>query len=436
MMSGTERLTSADRYCGCPGCQAIYRLPDEKFNHRACLVRCGACDQVFDASRALVQKTENGFELVPTDSRPENQGATKITGSAHGNDDKNAEFRSPNTIPVSRQAPSCPAHEGRANSISTGLDNGENASRQAGLTEWDRPDREDAIKNPFEDRIPENLGESRKYADSSVLTDPDEPVIEPLDFDPGQSIHISIKGRDEEQSSMDCSDPDWLSGPMPQEFHPSCSLLNDEKYDSMDMEYPAVRDSDSPNVSTGLPSAHAVLERISRNGVDEYIRERPNPLLSVIWFVVVSGFVLLLGMQVKYFLVDRYAQDETYRKYLIGFCKIVQCELPPRQDPFRFTLTHTGIDLHPTRPGALRISVKLVNEAKFPQPYPLLQLTLADKVGRVVGRRTFSPGVYLPDGVPNMIGGGEPGSILFDLARPHEKAVGFVVDIVTAPVSS
>jgi hypothetical protein len=34
-----------------------------------------------------------------------------------------------------------------------------------------------------------------------------------------------------------------------------------------------------------------------------------------------------------------------------------------------------------------------------------------------------------------MVGEGELASVLFDLARPHEKAVGFVVEIVTEPVA-
>ena len=92
-----------------------------------------------------------------------------------------------------------------------------------------------------------------------------------------------------------------------------------------------------------------------------------------------------------------------------------------------------ALDLHPTEPGAIRITVRMINEAGFDQPYPGLQLTLTDRVGRVVGRRAFSPQHYLPQGTGNMIGKGELVSVVFDLARPHEKAVGFVVDILTEP---
>ncbi|MGI9316464.1 MAG: DUF3426 domain-containing protein [bacterium] len=175
---------------------------------------------------------------------------------------------------------------------------------------------------------------------------------------------------------------------------------------------------------------------INMSGVDQFIMDRPNPLASILWFFISAAFVILLGLQVKYFFVERFAQDERYRSYLSFFCKIAQCDLPPRRDAYRFTITNTRIDLHPDEPGALRITVKLLNQADFEQPYPELQLTLTDRVGRVVGRRTFEPEFYLSAGQHPQLAPGELGAVSFDLARPHEKAVGFVVDVVPRPATS
>ncbi len=191
---------------------------------------------------------------------------------------------------------------------------------------------------------------------------------------------------------------------------------------------------------TSASLSENALPEPDQNGVEHkvahYIRDRANPLATFIWFIAVIGFVFLLGMQVKHFLVPQYAQDTTYRQYLIGFCKIVDCQLAPLQNPFQFALTHTRIDLHPSEPGALRVAVKAVNQAEFAQPYPHVQLTLTDRVGRVVGRRTFSPNLYLPKGMVNMVAQGQLAPIVLDLARPHEEAIGFIVDIVSEPASS
>lgn len=176
--------------------------------------------------------------------------------------------------------------------------------------------------------------------------------------------------------------------------------------------------------------------RVDMHGVDHYLKPRPHPLVNLLWSAAALLFLVLLGGQVKYFFVDRYAQHPLLRPYLSGFCEIAACQLPPRQDPRRFTLTRTQIDLHPLQPGALRVTVKLVNEATFAQPYPRLRLTLTDRDGWVVGRRTFSPGQYLRPGRPDVLRSGELGAVFLDLARPHDKAVGFEIDVVGAPTSS
>lgn len=170
--------------------------------------------------------------------------------------------------------------------------------------------------------------------------------------------------------------------------------------------------------------------KINMSGVDDYINQRPNPLGNMLWVVLAIALLLLLGGQVKYFFVEKYAQHENFRIYFEGFCKIAACDLPPRQAPSKFTLVNTKIDLHPLEPGAIRVTLKLVNEAKFAQPYPDLRLTLTDPTSRIVGRRVFLPMNYLPDDKPNMLGAGELGMVRFDLARPHEKAVGFEVEVV------
>lgn len=169
---------------------------------------------------------------------------------------------------------------------------------------------------------------------------------------------------------------------------------------------------------------------ISMNGVDAYIADRPNPLAGLVWFIVALGFLFLLGLQVRTYFVDRYAQDERFRPYLSLFCRVAACELPARRDTYSFSITHTRVELHPDVPGALNITVKLVNQAGFSQPYPDLQLTLIDRVGRVIGRRTFSPDSYLGTDKPNLLESGELASVDFDLVQPNEKAVGFVVEIV------
>lgn len=194
-----------------------------------------------------------------------------------------------------------------------------------------------------------------------------------------------------------------------------------------------------PTLEPSLPHAPVdelaagVVETFARrpasHGVDRYLRPRAHPLAGLLWGAAALALVALLGAQVKYVLVERYASHETLRPYLAAFCDLAACRLPPRHDSRRITLTRTHIDLHPRRPGALRVTVKLVNEATFAQPYPRLRLTLTDRDGWVVGRRTYAAPDYL-NGRRNHLRSGELSAIFLDLAHPHEKAVGFEIDVV------
>ena len=190
-----------------------------------------------------------------------------------------------------------------------------------------------------------------------------------------------------------------------------------------------------PAVSVRADPQTARANGININGAP-HIAPRASPLSRLLWSVAALGLLVLLGFQVKYLFTEKYAQHQEYGPFLTAGCELFNCALPARTDSSRLTLTHTRIDLHPFAPGAIRITVKLVNEAVFAQPYPDLQVTLTDWNGRVVGRRTFPPGRYFAEEQPETLGSGELGVMLFDIARPHEKAVGFEVNIVAGSASS
>jgi predicted Zn finger-like uncharacterized protein len=432
---------SEQRYCGCPYCEAIFRLPDNKYKRRSGIVRCGACREVFDSGENLVVRSgdkfvpvtivsaniEQGSEnsVVNVDAQNKNSGSGPVYSSKGG--------RSSNDID-----PDVDSHH------APGLDD------DLAVTHIPDPDLEfsgpsydwkydaneeivkntyiDDIKNPFEDETKNLQKEESEQASRK------EPVFSPLNLDeePGKNESVSSSASKASRSSSERSDLKDVLFPESEnyvdEFDSELNLNLVTAGVIMDQDSELSSDSsfiDSSNVDK------TQLSSLSRNSVDKYIADRKNPFSSLAWLAVTVMFVVLLGAQVKYFFVEKYAQDESLRSYLSAFCGIANCSLPPRKDPFKFTLTHTKIDLHPAQPGAIRVTVKLINEAGFAQPFPHLQLTLTDRVGRVVGRRTFSPDLYMDHNPDQLLGKGELASILFDLARPHEKAVGFVVDIVT-----
>ena len=204
---------------------------------------------------------------------------------------------------------------------------------------------------------------------------------------------------------------------------PSLELINEE---------PAALRTNQSDQSINGSSDEDDARRKQTNRVKDYTGHHRSSLMTLVWVLVSAGLVFLLAVQAKPLVVEKYAQHGEYRQYVAAYCRLAGCELPPRIEPSRIVVTYTKIDLHPTQPGALRFTIKMVNQAPFDQPYPKLQLTLTDKAGRVVGRRTFSPELYLSSGSENRMTADALSTVDFYLSRPHEKAVGFIVDIVTA----
>ena len=69
--------------------------------------------------------------------------------------------------------------------------------------------------------------------------------------------------------------------------------------------------------------------------------------------------------------------------------------LPSRRAPKTIKVLNRSISLHPEVAGALQIKLTFANRANFPQPYPILQISLFAKDERLVVRRRFQPAEYL-----------------------------------------
>jgi predicted Zn finger-like uncharacterized protein len=92
---------------------------------------------------------------------------------------------------------------------------------------------------------------------------------------------------------------------------------------------------------------------------------------------------------------------------LVALCEIAGCEvgLPAKVGQVGIEAS----DLHPdtTQPGRLVLTATLKNRAPFAQQFPHLELTLTDTADKAVARKVLTPGDYLPakssvaDGMPS-----------------------------------
>ena len=460
------------QYTRCPNCGAIYLINPAKLLVRKGEVRCGECREVFNAISEEVERGADGVFLP------------KQSSTVGGEGDKDDGDVVADIIEADADA-DAGRHSDLMDNVDGDTDISEeksNLERESSMVSLEAEAAADSQKvedmaidedvdflSEIDDDHPEEIDDIQDEEKSDFDTPSN--VFPEKNFDAERTYSMRETPRFdrnaelpvEEGDSTDSSsfEPNLFEGtasswerpaldanlPSPENAERHASKLFTEHEFSQDVSQAPVEEVKHPPQDIyGDKRQPPELQRSRRTeplneiksssinilGVDEYIVDRPNPLMGFFWFLVCAGFVMLLGLQVKYFFVEAYAQDDRYRPPLALFCKVANCQLPPRRDPYRFAITNTRIDLHPQEPGALRVTIMMINQAEFHQPYPQIRITLTDRVGRVVGRRTFGPEFYLSTRKDNVLKSGELGTLEFDLAHPHEKAVGFVVDVVTS----
>ena len=145
-------------------------------------------------------------------------------------------------------------------------------------------------------------------------------------------------------------------------------------------------------------------------------------------WISASLIVLLsvsLVVQYAYFmrseLVNRFPQA---RPWLVQMCVplsfIVKCDVPFATNLTKLQMLSSEVSEHPGNRDALLVHATFVNTASFTQPFPMLEVKLADLRGNPIALRRFRPAEYLRDGIDIETGmmPRTPVTALIEVARP------------------
>ena len=139
---------------------------------------------------------------------------------------------------------------------------------------------------------------------------------------------------------------------------------------------------------------------------------------------------LALFTQVRFGLLEEIASVASARPALNTLCRYTDCELPQALTGPTIVVTHTSIDLHRHLPKALIVRVHLQNRSHSAQGYPALELTLNDRSGKVLGRRSYLPREFSVVDEPLHISGDRSAVVTLILAQPDPAASGFSTRVV------
>ncbi len=144
---------------------------------------------------------------------------------------------------------------------------------------------------------------------------------------------------------------------------------------------------------------------------------------------VAASLLLLLLLQLV--VADRasLAAHPRWRVAITNVCNALRCEIPPWRETGAFTMLARDVHAHPGVADALRIRAAFRNDARWPQPWPQLVVTLSDASGRVTGSRTFTADEYLGD-VPTqkLIATGQTAAVALEIREPAPNTVSFSFD--------
>ena len=145
------------------------------------------------------------------------------------------------------------------------------------------------------------------------------------------------------------------------------------------------------------------------------------------WWVGSTFLFAMLSGQVAWAARARIMDVDALRPWLLRACETLRCPLPANPMPDSIALAARDVRPHPSVSNALIIGATLVNEAGFSQPFPVIEITLADVNERRIGMRRFQPVEYVSDHRTLQRGIPPTGTALFsvEVEDPGKRAVAF-----------
>lgn len=147
-------------------------------------------------------------------------------------------------------------------------------------------------------------------------------------------------------------------------------------------------------------------------------KSRWSWVLPFFWTVATLAALVVIVAQLAWFNRDRllleYPELLPYAKQI---CAELDCRLIRQKDVNKIELVNRDVRLHPTYQDTLLVNAAMKNELSIRQPYPIVQLTLFDTSGSLLGYREFVPEDYLDN------------SIEIDKGMPTNSPVYFVLEV-------
>ncbi|PVZ09767.1 MULTISPECIES: DUF3426 domain-containing protein [unclassified Pseudomonas] len=395
----------------CPHCQTRFRVSYNQLGAARGAVRCGACKQVFNAARQLLEQ------------------------SAQAQPPAAAAAASPLPEPSSMHAGHAPAPAAQPRPASHAQPLNQLEWQAAHLDQLDldselaQLERRSPASRPA---IAPGLSASREAGEEPW---PEEPFGRHHDDEADEAMMPP-------ELDPERQEPSLAAGPL-DDLH-----LSAEPEAALEPELPASEVAQDPRLGNahGLDDDHEPASAPGRPARTEpglrndHLLDLQDDPLQLQWQRSRSSWGKRLGWsllsllaavglvaQYLFYHFDEVARQDQYRPWVQGFCQVVGCTLPSRVDVSQIKSSNLVVRSHPDFAGALVVDAIIYNRAPFSQPFPLLELRFADLNGQSIASRRFKPAEYLAGDLAGQadMPPQTPIHIALDILDPGPKAVNY-----------
>ncbi|TAN04660.1 MAG: DUF3426 domain-containing protein [Rhodanobacteraceae bacterium] len=445
-------------YTQCPQCLTIYEIDEDALQASLGIVRCGHCQERFDALRTLSDTLPVSAEtalpehatdtLTPTLTEAIAPDAIEAAAArrARKRSDPAAATPSPTPSPEATATPEDAWFDPQAGERARAL-----IADAAGIPQdatlgdpaWQITDLPIQLPIAELDDIPiASSSPTPRDGDAGTLayggrihaTAESEPFTERWSLDIPDARAPEPSRIDAVPRPVDIPDPNCIEGTNAALVDDAATtpLLPPEAIPLDDIDAPDTSGPTSPDESFGneADSDAAQPEPVEATSTTPvYVPPRRRRIRRNDWLWAAGCLILALALAAQVAWAQRVAlvRDPSTQAWVLHACATLDCRLPPIRDVAKLELLSRDVRPDPDAAGALMITATVRNNAAFRQPWPVVVVQLTDLDNDVVAMRRFRPDEYMPDRARRAAGiaPGTTAAVAFEVADPGKRAVSF-----------
>lgn len=430
----------------CPQCFAWFRIRAEHLSVANGLVTCGRCDHVFNALTSLIE--ESAARPPPAPPRIEmlaDAGAARAADEAQVLAEAQALAEAPASTPAPFKfvsivaTPSVtPSRAGApATVVTTVAAHSVSAPPSLSLQTLATVVTESAERH--NDAASTLSADDLPFVDTSAFAidlPPIDAATDDIDIGPISTEIDDLDISDFDFSAVDNDEPDLKAAEIDSTDPKFREPANELATSISPLPLIVAHDGDVSPTSdaalidrdlTGPPPAPDPPSVLLDDLAALHAAPRPSAWRSVAWALFGLMLTAVAALQVTFIERQPLLVQVPAAAWVIDrLCERLPC-LERRQAASSVRLLARDVREHPSYRDALLVNATIVNDAKTPSPYPVIDLRLRDAAGNVLAARQFQPAEYLDQSIALAAGmpAERPVYIVLELAGSASNAVSF-----------